>query len=484
MENAGSVPWTKLNFFDDYWLDFKLNVLRRWYSPKLVSQYADPSLRSGGVYHSAEWCPEQGRYLMWYEYLPDAAMDEERYVALAESADGVHWAPADAGTAPDPENHIYRNTVYLGSRGVHGSSVLRDEAEPDPARRYKMTGATRACAWRENGIENSAVRVSVSPDGVRWREDAACLVWRHTSDTSNCMYRNPVTGDYCVILRAGFVDRRICLTRSKDLKTWSRPEVILHPGADFNDDAFATQLYGMPVTRLGDSFLGCLWLYRTSCGDMDFTRMTGFIDSELTYSYDGLHWMRTSRRPLAERPPAPEFGFSSLYLERFYPSADGTRLFLVGNGCRTMHASQEDNARFRAASGEPLSAALIYEIRPDGFCGLEANATGGYVVTKAFELCGGEVFFNLSVPFGRARFALLQADGKPYEGFDFGDCIPFTGDALRHRPAFRGADTASLRGKRVRFALKLDGGVLHCIEGRLRPWVRVPQASLGDPCQL
>ena len=72
---------TQINFFDDYWIDFKKNVIRRWYSPDKISEYNDPYCGTG-CYHTAVWSPEQNAYLMWYEYLPDPDDDEPRYLEL------------------------------------------------------------------------------------------------------------------------------------------------------------------------------------------------------------------------------------------------------------------------------------------------------------------------------------------------------------------------------------------------------------------
>lgn len=475
---------SKLVFFDDYWIDFRKNVIKRWYKPTKLSEYIDPNLNSGGCYNTVSWSPEHGKYLMWYEYLVDPNDDEARYMSLAESDDGINWRPLNLRSDADAAANIFANTVYTGNTGLHGCYVYRDEQEADPQMRYKMAGATRAARYREAGIQNSSVYLSTSPDGINWTERADCMIHPHTSDTTNCIFFNPVTGEYNAIIRAGFVDRRICMTKSKDLKSWSRPQVIVHPDAGFGDDAYAVQLYGMTSHWMGGYFTGSLWRYFTSLVDFDYSRMLGFMDCELVYSYDGEHWMRASREPFIDRPLAPEFGFSSMHADDFYLSADGQRQFIMCTGSRTMHSATVDHERLANMVSGPRSAAMVYEIRRDGFCGLDASTTDGLVTTKSFELLGDDVLFNLRAPCGCARFAFISHEGKPYEGFDFEDCIPFSGDSLNHRPVFKNHDISELKGKRVRISVTMDSAVLHCIEAAMRPYIRYPQVSMNDPVHV
>ena len=480
MENPERV-WAKIPFFDDYWIDFKKNVIRRWYQPKLLSEYRDPNF--GGCYPSATWCPEQGKYLLWQEYLVDPLDDEYRYMGIAASDDGCTWQEFNVCETPDPANRIYPNTVYLGNPGLHGCHVTRDEFDPDPSRRYKMIGANHARNYPEFGIENSSVYLSVSPDGIHWQEVENSIIHPNTSDTLNCLYYNPVTKEYNAIIRASYVDRRISQTTSKDLVHWTRPKVIIHPGAEFNDNAYATQLYGMSVSWMGGYFVGCLWRYYTSCADFDFSKMRGFQDTELMYSYDGEHWMHTSGKALVERPNVPELGSSSLVFSTMYENKEGTKLFLVASGTCTMHASLEEHQN-RKKVKRRANGTLTYEIRKDGFCGLEANTTNGLIVTKSFELVEPELYVNANATFGAVRFSIIDHRGNTYEGFGFDDCIPLVNDEIRHPISFKEHSLSELVGKRIRLSICMDGAVLHCIEGALRPWIRARQVSINDPVQL
>ena len=480
MENTQRT-WAKIPLFDDYWIDFKKNVIRRWYQPKLLSEYRDPNFN--GCYQSACWSPEQGKYLLWHEYLVDPKDDEYRYLAVAASDDGYTWKELNVCGEPDPANKVFPNTVYKGNPGLHGTHVTYDPYDPDPDRRYKLMGGNHAQNYRDFGIENSAVYVTFSPDGIHWKEAEECRVHPNTSDTLNCLYYNPVTKEYNAIIRASYVERRIGQTTSKDLIHWTRPKVIIHPGAEFNDDAYATQLYGMSVKWMGGYFLGCLWRYYTSCADFDFSKMRGFQDTELMYSYDGEHWMHTSGRALVERPCMPEIGASSLLISAMYENKEDTKLFLVASGTCTMHSSMEEHQK-RKKVDRPSQGVLTYEIRKDGFCGLEANTTDGLIVTKSFELMEPELYINANATFGTVRFSIIDHRGNTYEGFDFDDCVPLVEDEIRHALTFKEHSLDELVGKRIRLSIRMDGAVLHCIEGAIRPWIRYPQVSINDPVQV
>ena len=473
--------WAKINVFDDYWIDFKKNVLRRWYRPEKRSEYVDLNLNGGGCYQTAMWSPEQNCYLLWYEYVRDADSDECRYLSVARSDDGIHWEPWNRNQCDTTQKKVYPNTIYLGNPGIHGGSVYRDEREENPEWRYKLCSCGYTGLYQKRGIQNSAVILSTSPDGLHWTPHEEMEVHPNTSDTTNYFYYNPVTEEYNALIRAGFVDRRVCLTTSKDLVHWSRPKVILHPGAEFNNDAYATQFYGLVSRWMDGYFVGFLWRYYTSCGDFDYSRMKGFQDTELVYSYDGEHWMRTTGRPFQERPLPPEFGFSSLNFNSIYPDKDNEKLYLIASGSRMMHSGVGQYPGFLEEKKAAHSAAITYELRKDGFCGLEANTTDGLLVTKAMELCGEDLYLNVNAAFGRVRMAVYDHQGQPYEGFDFEDCQPVQEDGCKVRPTFKGHDIRELRGKRIRIALRLECATLYCIEGPLRPWIRFPQTSLCDP---
>lgn len=117
-----------------------------------------------------------GKFRMWYiaQPQPDPKYPENtnppyRPVAYAESADGIHWEKPKLGLVEfcgskdnnivsiEPADHPFATpNDYV--------SVIRDEGEPDPQRRYKMV----YIAYLPKLKHSTAVRC-VSPDGLRWK---------------------------------------------------------------------------------------------------------------------------------------------------------------------------------------------------------------------------------------------------------------------------------------------------------------------------
>ena len=167
-------------------------------------------------------------------------------------------------------------------------------------------------------------------------------------------------------------------------------------------------------------------------------------------------------------------------------SIDGKSYFIYcAAGVRphgTAAQNYERSLKLKEKGRKPAN--LIYKIRKDGFCGLEANTTDGLIVTKSFELMEPELYINANATFGTVRFSIIDHRGNTYEGFDFDDCVPLVEDEIRHALTFKEHSLDELVGKRIRLSIRMDGAVLHCIEGAIRPWIRYPQVSINDPVQV
>lgn len=212
-------------FLDDFALDRKVQLERTYIEPKRLS--AEPYQGAKGFVGtpSLHWCPEQGCYRMWHSIGSDTVA-HQHVVGLAESRDCVHW-----------EDTGHR---YTGPGSMRGAMVYRDPHETDPDQLYKM-----AASLAELGASARDDRsvVLTSPDGVTWDDAGMTRCWsNHRSDTSNCLFYNPVRDCYQILHRATSTDRRVASTSSEDLITWSEPELVVHPDPL---DPPCCQLYGM-----------------------------------------------------------------------------------------------------------------------------------------------------------------------------------------------------------------------------------------------
>lgn len=473
---------TNLCFFDDFWIDCRRNVARQWYSPRLAGTYQDPTF-DAATYPSLAWCPEAGRYRLWYEALPRVEEDALRYIGVAESVDGHNWTPGKFNT-DDPCNRVAPHFVYSGNGGIHGSSVYYDPYEKNPDWRYKCAGMTRSDTIRQFPRGEFPLTLSTSTDGIHWTEHPDRRIYPFTSDTYNCIFYNPVSGKYQVILRASYVDRRICMIESDNLQDWSDPLLIVHPDAEYEDGLFTIQLYSMGAYWNEGLFLGLMLRFHTSLTDEDLIKMNGYMDSELMYSYDGRCWMHTTRRPIVEKPVSPDYGFNQMVFLHMAESPDKSEMILVAAASRTPHLQAAEYRKVRERLGGKLGRFNFYAIRKDGFCGLECCGLDGKVITKSFQLQDDDLTVNVAASTGLVRMAILDHAGRPYEGFSYADSLLGNSDGTAVVPTWQNHVLAELKGKRVRFAFELNSAILYSVRGTFRPFIVRPEVSLSNPRQI
>lgn len=455
----------KLPLFDDFWIDFRVNTVRRWFAPELHS------IAPSSTYNSLIYDPERKVYRLYYEQKMELEKDGPRVLKLLESTDLIHFTQV---MGPDGTD-----ALYDGETGIHGSSVLYDPHDPDPARRYKLCTMTR---MGRKGLPKE-VELLVSADGIHWETDHTEILHRYTSDTRNALVYNPLRKEYILLHRSAHVDRRISVKSSKDLKNWTEPRIILQPGPNYNDEYTAMHHYAMGATYMDGIFYGLVWRYNTSLCSEDFIRMDGYMEPELVYSYDGTEFLYTSGRPLMERPLPPTPGFAGLAAQDMCLSADGKEYYLSCIGYTVAHGVQERNYQLsKLQEGKIKRGQPIYKIRRDGFCGIEGVGPGGKVITKPLELMADDLRFNIRANGGWVRFGLMEAKGTFLEGFSFDDCIPFEmDDGLDVRPQWKEHQLSEVLNQQVRIAVELNGAILHCISATARPHIRQQQKSFSEP---
>lgn len=468
----------KFCFFDDYWVDFRVGTVRRWYEPRYEGFYRDPYFSATGVARM-QWCPEIYRYRLFYNVWPDIGQDALHYFCMAESADGIHFTPAKVNDRPEPDR---RHVISDGSDGIVIEIPTLDTSEPDAQKRFKC-----AAIYYPDGIRETAYNgmiAGTSPDGIQWTFDTGHLVHAATSDADNTILYNPHTQEYMLFFRAAYVDRRICCKTSKDLVHWSDPVCCIHPGAVYNNEAFQMQLYGMVPSYADGIFYGMVQRFHTSLNDMEFSKMWGYVETELYYSYDGMHYMQTSGRSAAQRPSAPDYGCTQLYLHTMTETKDGKDYIITGLGSRIIHGTQETNKEFSKLLNNESYATVFFRIRKDGFCGIDGMGVGAKVITKCMQLEKPDLTFNINAACGFVRFGIMKKTGDFVEGFSFEDSERFHGDDTGVVPAWKEHRLEEVLGEQVRIAVELNGAVLHAMSVTARPFIRKPQKSFAMPDQI
>jgi hypothetical protein len=121
--------------------------------------------------------PRTGKYQLWYQaHAGQRARQKshETVVCFAESTDGVRFIKPQIDLFAF--NDIAQtNIVLVGNGGYgdrYGASVLVDERETDPARRYKLAYYDWSLV---EGREYAGLHVAFSPDGIHWTKQPGPL---------------------------------------------------------------------------------------------------------------------------------------------------------------------------------------------------------------------------------------------------------------------------------------------------------------------
>lgn len=123
-----------------------------------------------GVQFYGSIIKEGGKYRLWYVAFDDRKdhpVASERWrAAYAESTDGVNWTKPHLGLVDfngnKDNNLILTDPAPLGFVNL---KVLRDDADPDPQRRYKATGHV----YFRHNTRLGTLAPFTSPDGLRWK---------------------------------------------------------------------------------------------------------------------------------------------------------------------------------------------------------------------------------------------------------------------------------------------------------------------------
>jgi len=166
---------TTLFAFDNVAIPHTQNLRLEMLSPEKhplnpVVRRGDPgSPDAMGVQFYGSILKEGDVYRMWYVAFDDddkSKVASARWrAAYAESVDGVTWTKPKLGLVEF--NGSKDNNLLLMGNGPWGFvnlKVLKDEADPDPQRRYKMT----THVYFRHNTRLGTLLPFVSPDGLRW----------------------------------------------------------------------------------------------------------------------------------------------------------------------------------------------------------------------------------------------------------------------------------------------------------------------------
>ena len=465
-------------FLDDWMLDSKRNIARRFCNPELLGAELtlEGSAEDGeelagqtSVYPNYLRDPETGLFKMWYQKSGALEVPGKNFNSIlcyAESDDGIDWRKPDLGFAQQYGfDESIRNAAGFDVYPTLTCKTTYDPFDPDPERRYKLTAVEIVGDIWDNDITG---RLYTSPDGISWKIVAGAEWYkgRMGTDGNNQIQFNPITGRYQITCRPSCLDRRIALVESEDLVHWTEPMVVLQPDALDGD---LMQFYSISHYWYRGHFLGIVQRQHVAETERNPVKWLGKIDDEVAYSYNGVYWMRSNRQPLIPRRPLGEFGSEQLYTSSMVETADGSlRFYTLGDIGEHCGAGPIEGTDYR-------SKVLVSSLRECGFACLEPVGGYGYFGTRVLIPRHGDLRINYKAPNGVVRVQASDGRNQPYPGFSFDDCIELRGDETAGAVSWKdGRGLEEFAGKPVRLEFQLFQAQVYALHWDFR-------IRYGDP---
>ena len=413
----------------------------------------------------------------------------------AESRDGVHWEKPDLGLfefrgskqnnifyccAPDGKNMV---DVELARRGLglpaisengkqigiinnlDGLTVVRDDDNPDPQRRYKLIAnmqdhrmwASSPGYGRYPNVSREQARkshrvfgqyVDTSPDGIHWTRRPQRMM-------------SAQGGDYMMVMRdhrnrrwwlnersKGEGGRNASMRTSSDWKNWSDLEVIFGKTSDPEFNRSFQWHGGLTPFNYGNMNLG--FLEKWPLADLGAT-------CELVYQREGGKWTRVSPgSQFLDVGPEGSFDRILIYPSHNPPGKVRDKLYIFYSGAsRRLHPKQ----------GISMSMGLA-TIGLDRFVGLAQwrNLPPGKVVTRPLVVPHPHLAINLEhIEHKPLRVAVTTPDGNVIPGYSLEESqIDVELEQIYSWARWREKkDLSELVGQQIALHIEVNGGVLY-----------------------
>ena len=257
---------------------------------------------------------------------------------------------------------------------------------------------------------------------------------------------------------------------------WTQP-----PGKFRNRGTWNVQCYNIGVFPYEGVHLGWLmFFYPTGIRLPEKTNTDGFNEMQLAMTRDFKTWKRLgNRQPFIATSRLDEGlvgNYDRLQLNVTNQPVDrGDELWFYYTGMKR-RVPQHDRYR-NGAPRDPstlsaeeradwiedtLSAVYVSVLRRDGFISLDAEETGGFLLTKPLKMAGDRLFLNLQAPAGEAHVEVLDETGRAVPGFGLDDSAAAGGDQVRVAASWKGRDGLSgLAGRTVRLKIHFRDASLY-----------------------
>ena len=422
------------------------------------------------------WNPDRSIWEWWYwagYTVPPYGQYQSttfQTVSYATSEDGIHWETPSLGLYEwngSKDNNIAVSPDE-GNRGLY--HILRDERDPDPARRYKALMGThdRVPAY--------------SPDGFTWSYPDVPPI--PSSDESHMTY-DEQTGKFLAFVKHGTDwGRSVFVSESTDFVHWTRPELVMHSDETdrenlrkrirevienpayltpplVDDEDYIAEVYQMAVMPYEGIYVGFPGLFNPAGAipppHMNFT---GINQVELTVSHDYRHWNRVADREVfigIDPWDGVNYGTAQNLLCGRPVVHDDREIRIYYNAIR-FRGPKEVHRDIDPNLFDDTSALCMATLRRDGFVSLDADDEGE-IVTKpirAAALDGAELHINADAAGGFVAAEIIDAEsGKPVAEYTREQCNNVEEDTLDGVISWKNGSRITVNKQvRLRFVLR------------------------------
>jgi len=360
------------------------------------------------IYGTVLQDPDTGIYKMWYNRY------KVNYYAI--SNDGIDWQRPNLG--------LIGNNNMIDLFDFHSPSIIRDEWETDPSKRYKAIGSKKGCC------------AAYSADGLNWKSYPRNPVFE--SDDTMTLAQDTKTGEFLAFHKSRSKEamgRQVALAVSKDMQNWSKSELVMitdeidHQEARLLEGGTHSEFYNMSAFPYGNQWLGLVTLFRRTGEPKIYkgsgqSKAEGPIDVRLVHSRDGRNWERCSdRSPVIPLGPEPYDSGSILGLCNF-PVITKDEMWMYYTAMTTTHGGYLPNKKMSIARAS---------WRLDGMVSMQAGNEMGIIETVSFQPEGESLFVNAGVKKGELKVEVLDINREEIPGYNKDECIPFTQDSVKKR---------------------------------------------------
>jgi hypothetical protein len=261
-----------------------------------------------------------------------------------------------------------------------------------------------------------------------------------------------------MVVRPGWGDRRVAIQSTEDFLNWSNPELLLQMDPI---DSAPLGFYTMPVIQYGHIYVGLLWIFHNSSSlpVNSFNQFYGTMDAQLSYSYDGIRFIRGLREPILPLNPYPHYGCTQL---RPYSIIEQDKEIRIYSGASQAPHGLESTIRQR--TGKNTNAIVMHRLRKDGWMYLGSKGHWARFQTKPLGIWSTDIKINASAPFGVVRYQVTDEKSKPIEGFTFDECIPLQdNDSVNWPMQWEKGKVSDLSGKVIRLEIEFYNAKIYSL---------------------